>query len=528
MLMLCGLSTSSCAVPALLKSLRRTTAYLCCLLPFILTSVQGRGLLDPVLGCGTFEELAEVLFLDMIIYVVVSLILSDQYPSHFSAQGLNYFWSSWYGSGFPRDPSLLWLGLLVCVYFQPVGAVFCPHCFGNAASCAYDRTKTCPTIQTVATNAAILVGKAAPTAIMSLVDLITPEYLRILGKVPMNVIQHLALKPRDGTSFEFDADTRVDVLMGALAQGQLSFAALITAYAGFVSDEADDAKRKVLRENFDLLSAAQKANAFSEQSSTDTSCTGLLPWLWGRITHFVTAGPGATAYLVVGAVAVESVSSSSGLAAYSSRLSRFSDEYEFFDALNLMGMFVTALGVCTARIWARMLDRVVWKPLRQHRRSWQFVSELFNIILDRLTDSSGDGVTLDNVYDKSYMNSFFEAAETATRRYYPKAPFFRTVGGNPNANDGDKDKDKDIKDKGKKYNGNFTKTATKCCNAFNLNSAHKPGIHLHPDGTCKFNHVCDHWVSNKGKNGRCLGTEGTPGHSRTNCDNPNKCDSAAQ
>ena len=79
-----------------------------------------------------------------------------------------------------------------------------------------------------------------------------------------------------------------------------------------------------------------------------------------------------------------------------------------------MGMFVTALGVCTARIWARMVDRVVWKPLRQHRRSWQFVSELFNIILDRLTDSSGDGVTLDNVYDKSYMNSFFEAAETAT------------------------------------------------------------------------------------------------------------------
>ena len=92
--MLCGLLASSCAVPALFKSLRRTTAYLCCLLPFILTSVQGRGVLDPVLACGTFEELAEVLFLDMIIYLVVSLILSDQYPSYFSAQGLNYFWSS--------------------------------------------------------------------------------------------------------------------------------------------------------------------------------------------------------------------------------------------------------------------------------------------------------------------------------------------------------------------------------------------------------------------------------------------------
>ena len=252
MRMLCGLLASSCAVPALFKSLRRTTAYLCCLLPFILTSVQGRGLLDPVLGCGTFEELVEVLVLDMVIYVVVSRILSDQYPSYFRALGLNYFWSSWYCSGLPRDPSFLWLGLLVCFYFQPVGAVFCPHCFGNADYCDYDRTKTCPTLKTVATNAAILAGKAAPTAVMSLVDLITPEYLRILGKVPMNVIQHIALKPRDGTAFEFDANTRVDVLMGALAQGQLSFAALITAYAGFVSDEADDDKRKVLRENFDF------------------------------------------------------------------------------------------------------------------------------------------------------------------------------------------------------------------------------------------------------------------------------------
>ena len=37
-------------------------------------------------------------------------------------------------------------------------------------------------------------------------------------------------------------------------------------------------------------------------------------------------------------------------------------------------------------------------------------------------------------------------------------------------------------------------------------------------------HKCNHWVTGKGANGRCLNTKGTPGHSRANCDNPDKCD----
>ena len=61
---------------------------------------------------------------------------------------------------------------------------------------------------------------------------------------------------------------------------------------------------------------------------------------------------------------------------------------------------------------------------------------------------------------------------------------------------------------------------------FNWGRDH-PASALQPDGTCKGRHACDAWVSNKGKEGKCLNSAGTPGHGRHNCDNPNRCDGPA-
>ena len=76
---------------------------------------------------------------------------------------------------------------------------------------------------------------------------------------------------------------------------------------------------------------------------------------------------------------------------------------------------------------------------------------------------------------------------------------------------------------GPKYNGKFTANSKEVCWFFNSGQPHRAD-HLHPDGTCKRNHVCDKWVSNKGPGGVCKGTEGTKGHSRAQCDNPHRCD----
>ena len=43
---------------------------------------------------------------------------------------------------------------------------------------------------------------------------------------------------------------------------------------------------------------------------------------------------------------------------------------------------------------------------------------------------------------------------------------------------------------------------------------------LTAEGKCKYDHVCDQWVTDKGPKGRCLSAK----HKRGECDNPNKCD----
>ena len=80
---------------------------------------------------------------------------------------------------------------------------------------------------------------------------------------------------------------------------------------------------------------------------------------------------------------------------------------------------------------------------------------------------------------------------------------------------------------GVKWNGKFTATSKVPCGAFNSGGEHAKSALL-PDGTCRFAHICDKWVTNKGKDGRCMCTAGTPGHSRDQCDNPNKCDAPVQ
>ena len=133
-------------------------------------------------------------------------------------------------------------------------------------------------------------------------------------------------------------------------------------------------------------------------------------------------------------------------------------------------------------------------------------------------DQCGDqSVTLGNVADKVGRDSAKEEAALRGRERF--GALFRTGGGTPlRTGDGLK--------KDAKWNGKDTPSATRLCNTFNNkfnpNAAH-PAECLHPDGTCRFRHVCNQWVTGKGKNGMCEGD-----HRRAHCDNPNKCDKPAE
>ena len=115
-----------------------------------------------------------------------------------------------------------------------------------------------------------------------------------------------------------------------------------------------------------------------------------------------------------------------------------------------------------------------------------------------------------------HLNTLLSEAEVCCATLYPKlSSFFRAPpvaagrrgGGEATAAE---------------WNGKSTASATSTCDAYNLGHDHQ-ARHLLPDGTCKFAHRCDKWVSDKGPAGRCLGT-----HPRTKCTNPNRCDAKVE
>ena len=81
------------------------------------------------------------------------------------------------------------------------------------------------------------------------------------------------------------------------------------------------------------------------------------------------------------------------------------------------------------------------------------------------------------------------------------------------------DEPPEVTDTGPAFNGKDTPSADKCCFTFNLGkkNAKHPAKHLFPDGTCRFRHVCNQWVSGKGPNGICEGD-----HPLAKCTNPGK------
>ena len=144
----------------------------------------------------------------------------------------------------------------------------------------------------------------------------------------------------------------------------------------------------------------------------------------------------------------------------------------------------------------------------KHGHSWQVAHELFLVYIEAVETSSDDTVHIRSIYANGSQDTYLKRAIDSANSEFKgvpavvKDPGTATPGG---AGAG-------------KWNGNFNRKATTPCFSFNMGTVH-PARSLDDKGTCKHNHVCDHWVSNKGPAGTCGGR-----HPRSKCDNPNKCD----
>ena len=140
---------------------------------------------------------------------------------------------------------------------------------------------------------------------------------------------------------------------------------------------------------------------------------------------------------------------------------------------------------------------------------WQVAHELFLCYLEEVERLPGDETNLSNVFEKGSQDTMITRAKAKAKQVHG-AGIFREQPGANDQGDG----------QGKQWNKRFA-TDPKCpaCISYNLGVRH-PANALTANGTCKYRHVCDHWVSDKGPGGIC----GSKAHTRANCDNPNKCD----
>jgi hypothetical protein len=405
--------------------------------------------------------------------------------------------------------SLYSAGLMLVLFFLPTAAAVCPHCSGNFASCTYDTNKRCPCVTTVEANAAIVAGTAG---VLTLAAIVKPKFQRVFSKVALSSLLTLLRRPAPGTPFTIAGDTTGSAIMSAISYGQISVEAALFQLSDLVEEASSEEEVSKLKSRIECLKVMMpKSGDLNSPSIIDM---GIYSYIWARVSEYVSKR------VMLDKVSFESRdgSSSSNTGSSSSfvaRLHRPRTMPEFAEMINLFIMLCHGLGVTSVMVLTEFFAAAVYDLIRLRGETWQVAHEVMLVMFKRIEDSAGS-LTLSTVYDELYLNSVIEEAK------HNAAAFFRTRGGDPQLVGSNK------------YNGKFTSTG-KPCPHFNREDPQRAGVSaphppdsLLPDGTCKFNHVCNKWVSDKGKNGRCLCSAGSPGHPRFKCDNPNKCNEPAQ
>lgn len=170
-------------------------------------------------------------------------------------------------------------------------------------------------------------------------------------------------------------------------------------------------------------------------------------------------------------------------------------------------MICQACGIGHLLIMGRFVREVVYDTMSMHGHDWQVAHELFLVYLEFLETTPDSSINITNVYARGGMDLFMSRAVMNSQLHFRSRP--SSMGGQYLQQVGDV-----------KWNGAHNPKG-KPCVCFNLERTHS-AFFLQPGGGCKFSHVCDHWVTGKGKRGTCGGD-----HPRVKCTNPSKCDKAA-
>ena len=385
----------------------------------------------------------------------------------------------------------------VLLLIVPVQCV-CKFCYGGATSYGCDGSgNNCPWNEGVTSNtaavAALIGGTAVATAV-SVSKLLPLRFRSIFSRSTLDCITAILSRPKNGVEFDPAGKTIVQ-LVSAVKSGQYSKMEAIlhlTNEMNDVDDSADHAEAKMKKYSNNLQLLRDLPNVLTSGQAT----RGVYLFLLAKLSAIVCTTKDLTvtldACMDCEPEAVGGSSSSSSATTSSSKSSatlvRPKSVGAMMMLLNDFTLCCAALGVATPLVLCPFLADVVFTPILDGALEWPVAFELLVLYLQEI-ERQPDHWTLVNVYGRSgAIDVRRKEATTIAKARYPPA-CFRVPGGNPGS-------------VGKKPVGEvkeFNSSSKRGCIAWNNNSPHE-AKHLDSNGRCKFNHACNQWVTDKGKN----------------------------
>ena len=401
--------------------------------------------------------------------------------------------------------------VILVILFNIKGAqAVCTTCRGAVDGCAGG--STCPWLTTVATNAAAVVATAT-TGLICAKSLLPPGLLQAFPRSALDTILLLARLPAAGTPFSLTSTTTVAELRMAYRQGRISKSDVAEGISMLVAnvgtDSADLTKLQMQIKTIEL-----ELSEPEPQSRTDIG--GVYVYIMAKISQFVLRSQAP-----VWARSVQEKAGATMAAALHFPAAEIADAAVPM-MVELFVLFVHAFGLDHLHTVGPFAHRVVHESVWMHDYTWLYAFELLIVYL-KVLDERRANVSMSSIWESGSQDTFAKNAEKAARqRWGANFVFFRAHGGNPGKQPAQTGlaAAKDPSASKVKWNGKFTKGA-KPCLTFNNGRDNHPRACLLPDGTCKFDHVCDHFLVGGQK---CLAAD----HGRHACTNPDKSERRQQ
>lgn len=384
--------------------------------------------------------------------------------------------------------------LLSCVAFTMpahVGAV-CPTCHNFFDGCKGG--DACPLAQEHSANVAA-VKSGNMKDIPSLSHSLPPEMLTVFTRPVCEAILSLVNSPAVGTHKVLsESSLKCTEIVRYAFHGHCSYEDAALELSARLEDAVDELALSKVKGAIDLL----KSRAASDLHASLHATQGVFTFIWAKVGQYLEG-------LKKGMVRLVSASAKSSASDLTATVRYPASSDEFFIMINDWILVVCSLGVISFSFAMRFVKDTVHHVMMELKESYQVACCFFLIYLKKVETDPTRKLTLANVFRAGSEDTYLAEAKVNAEA------FFRTRGGEPRPGAATDENGKDTERQTIKWNGAFNKDAKRPCAAFNFANEHGRRS-LDAKGCCKFNHVCNQYVDDKGPGGQCLGN-----HPRTAC-----------